>query len=158
MFKTKIVFGLMLVILIAASIGIAEDKPWFDMGNCDFCSKMSPELMANMQYEQYRISNGLMVLTIVKPEYKDECLKALAAMEQLGKDIQEGKVTDVKMCGHCEYYGKMMEAGAKMEHISAGPAEIDLITSDDPEVLKMINIYADNNDKAMAEFEKKEME
>jgi len=149
--KAGVLIGLMLVIFMVASLGIAEDKGWFDMANCDFCNKMSKELMDNMKYEQHRISNGVLLVTTFKPEFKEEFMQGMKAMEQLGMDMTAGKVTDVKMCGHCEYYGKLIQAGAHFEHISAGPAEIDLITSDNPEIQKMISIYADNNDKAMAE-------
>ncbi len=155
--KIGILIAVLVVIFIMATFGTAEDKAWFDMENCDFCASMSKDMMDHMTHEQHRISNGVMVLATFPPEYKEEFGIAMAAMEQLGMDIETGKVdvTTVKMCGHCDYYGMMMQKGAKFEHISSDLAEIDLITSDDEEVLKMIMIYADNNDKAMAEMMEK---
>ena len=46
-----------------------------------------------------------------------------------------------------------MESGAKFEHVSTSAGEIDLITSDDEKILQMIKTYADNNDKAMVEWQ-----
>ncbi len=153
--KLGILFAVLLVVFVMATFGTAEDKVWFDMKNCDFCAGMSEDMMNHMTHEQHRLTNGVMVLATIPDEYKEEFAKAMVAMEQLGMDMETGKVdpATVKMCGHCEYYGDLMQAGAKMEHVSSGIAEIDLITSDDPEVMKMIMTYADNNDKAMAEME-----
>lgn len=152
--KIGILFAVLIVIFIMATFGTAEDKAWFDMENCDFCANMSKDMMDHMTHEQHRISNGVMVLATFPPEYKEEFGKAMAAMEQLGMDMGTGKVdvTTVKTCGHCDYYGMMMQKGAKLEHVSSDLAEIDLITSDNAEVVKMIMTYADNNDKAMAEI------
>ena len=152
--KIGILFTVLVVILVMATFGTAEDKVWFDMENCDFCGSMSKNMMDNMTHEQHRLSNGVMVLATVPPEFKEEFAKSMVAMEQLGKDMESGKVdpTTVKTCGHCDYYGMMMQKGASFEHVSSVLAEIDLITSDDPEVKKMIMTYADNNDQAMAEM------
>jgi len=152
--KTKLFVGVILAVVLVASIGLAEDEKWFDMGNCDFCKNMSKDLMDHMSFEQHSLSNGVMIITTFPPEYKEELDKATEAMTKLGADMMSGKVdpAKVKMCGHCKYYGKMMEAKAKFEHVSTSVGAIDLITSDDEDVLKMINTYADNNDKAMAEM------
>ena len=149
-----VLIAVILVMSIIASIGMAEDKPWFDMKNCAFCSNMSQDLMDHLTYEQHRLSNGVMIITTFPPEYKEEFDKAMAAMQQLGMDLHSGKIdpTTIKICGHCEYYGKMMDAGAKFEHVSTNVGEIDIITSDNPDIQKMIMTYADNNDKAMAEM------
>lgn len=152
--KIGILFTVLVVIFIMATFGTAEDKAWFDMANCDFCSAMSKDMMDNMKHEQHHIDNGLLVMATTKPEYKEELIKAYASMKQLGMDMESGKVdpATVTTCGHCDYYGMMMQKGAKFEHISTDVAEIDLITSNDEKVLQMIKTYADNNDKAMAEM------
>ncbi len=160
--KSGILLAVLLVIFIMATFGTAEEekakkmgKAWSDMENCDFCAKLPKDLMAHMKYEQHRLSNGVMIITTFPPEYKQGFDKASADMAQLGMDMQTGAVdpATVKMCGHCEYYGKMMESGAKFEHVSTSAGEIDLITSDDEKILQMIKTYADNNDKAMVEWQ-----
>ena len=148
----------LLLLCLMAVFAETVEEPWFDMENCDFCSMMSKELVANMTWDQYDVSNGLLILTRVKPEYKQEYLDAMKKMEQLGLDMMAGKKTDVKMCRHCQYYGEMMEAGAKFEHIATDVGDIDLITSDNEEILKMIRTYAKNNDEAMARMMSPEME
>jgi len=147
-----------LAVLLVAMTVMAGEKPWFDMENCDFCKHLmtDPHLMENMTWEQYELSNGLMVVTTVKPEYVESFEKAMKEMEKLGTEMAEGKRTDVKMCGHCEYYGMLMASGAKFENFKTGAGYIDIITSDNPEILKKIRTYAANNDKAMAEWKAEE--
>jgi hypothetical protein len=143
------------VILIMAAFVFAEEPAWFDMEKCEFCRHLTkdPNLMENMTWKHYEISNGLLVVTTVKPEYKESYNKAVAAMQKLGQEMMAGTKTDVVTCGHCQYYGKMMEAGAKFESVKTDWGDIDLITTDNPETLTMIRQYAKNNDEAMAAME-----
>ncbi len=155
--KIGILFAVLLVVFIMATFGTAEDKAWFDMVNCDFCKHLATDslLMENMVWEQYEISNGLLVVTTVKPEFMESYKAAAAEMKKLGEAMMAGTATDVKTCGHCDYYGMMMQSGAIFEKVETAMGDIELITSDDEKVLKMIKTYADNNDKAMAAFEEK---
>ncbi|RKX19903.1 MAG: hypothetical protein DRP51_06605 [Candidatus Zixiibacteriota bacterium] len=158
--KIGILLAVLLVIFIMAAFGIAEDKAWFDMGNCDFCKHLAADslLMENMVWEQYEISNGLLIVTTVKPEFMESYRLATARMKEIGEAMMAGTVADLKTCGHCDYYGMMMQSGAEFEHIETPTGDIDLITSDNEEIIEMIKTYADNNDKAMAAFEEKEAE
>ncbi len=158
--KIGILFAVLLVIFIMATFGTAEDKAWFDFVNCDFCKHFTTDslLTKNMVWEQYEISNGLLVVTTVKPEFMESYRAATAEMKKLGEAMMAGTVTDVKTCGHCDYYGIMMQSGAKFENVETVMGDIDLITTGDEKVLKMIKTYADNNDKAMAAFEEKKPE
>ena len=144
------VVAAVLLLLMVVSVG-AQDKPWFDMENCSFCKHLTkdPELMKHMTWTTYVISNGAMVVTVVDEEYQDSYEAAMKAMEKTGKDMMSG-AGDVKMCGHCEYYGMLMMSGMKTETINTDVGEITLMTSDKPETIKMIHEYAKRNQEAMA--------
>ncbi len=73
-------------------------------------------------------------------------------MTKLGEEMAKGK-TDVKMCGHCEYYGKLMMSGVKMENVVTSVGEVTLMTTDNPETLKMICEYGRRNKEEMAKME-----
>ena len=151
-----VLVSLALVCWTVSAISAQTEKPWFDNANCSFCQFLTkdPKLMENMTWEHHDISNGLLVVTTVKPEFKKSYLEAMGGMEKLSQEMMAGK-QDVKLCGHCEYYGKLMMSGAKFEHIAAKAGDIVLITSDNPDVLKMIREYGQRTRDEMAKLEKK---
>ena len=156
--KSKLMIAVIIAIMLFASMLIADDKPWFDMENCSFCQNLTkdPDLLKNMTWEHYDIDNGIMTVTTVKPESKAAYLEAQKAMEAVAESMQQGNM-DVKMCGHCEYYGMLMMSGAKIQHVDAGVADIVLMTSDDPELVKKIKFYASKNREELAKWEEAEM-
>ena len=133
---------------------------WFDLENCAFCKHLTkdPQLMQNMSWEHHDISNGVVTITVVKPEFKKAYKEAEAAMMELGKKMEAGEVNpaEVKMCGHCQHYGKLVAMGAKMEHVQGKYADVTLMTSDKPELVKEIKGFAQRNRDEMAKMEKKE--
>jgi len=144
----------------AAAIVLAEtpeEVKWFDMESCAFCKHLAtdPALMDNMTWETHGISNGIVVITAVKPEYQKSYKAACKAMTDLTKQMEAGEVKaeDIKMCGHCQHYGKMVEAGAKIEDVMGKVADVTIITSDKPETLAMIKEYAKRNNEEMAKME-----
>ncbi len=146
---------LMVAVLIAVTtLTIAQEKPWLDQKNCTFCKTLlkDPQLLPSMTFEYHDISNGLLHLTVVKPEFHDSYMAAQHEMEKLASEAASGK-TDIPMCGSCEYFGKLVMAGAKFEHISTCAGEILLITSDKPEVLDMIRYYGKRTRAEMANWE-----
>ena len=84
--KSKYFIIPLLAALLAAVLAMAGEKPWFDMENCDFCKHLmtDPHLMENMNWEQYELSNGLLVVTTVKPEYVESFEMAMKEMKNLG--------------------------------------------------------------------------
>jgi len=141
-------------VMVLASISMADEKPWFDMKGCAFCKNLTtdPDLMKNMTWDHYDISNGVMAVTCVTPAYKESYQKAMSAMQQVGEEMQKGK-TDVPMCGHCQAYGGLMQAGAKFDYVPAKVADIMIITSDKPEVQTMIKKFGQRNREEMAKME-----
>ena len=81
-------------------------------------------------------------------------MEAGTAMEALAKKMETGAVNpaDVKMCGSCQGYGKLMMMGAKMEHVQGTFADVTLMTSDNPEMAKEIKAFAQRNRDEMAKM------
>jgi hypothetical protein len=142
-----------LALVFWALPAVAQEKPWFDMQNCDFCKFLVKDsnLLKNMLWEHHDLSNGLLVVTAVKPESKAAYEEAMAGMAKMGEEMAKGK-TDVKMCGHCEYFGKLMMSGVKIENIATSVGDITLMTTDNPETLKMICEYGRRNKEELAKL------
>ena len=157
--KSKLMIAVIIALMFIGSMLVAEDKPWFDLENCSFCKHLTkdPDLLKNMTWDNYEIDNGIIMVTSVKPESKAAYMEAMKAMEAVGESMMQGNM-DVKMCGQCEYYGTLMMAGAKFQHVDAGVADILLITSDDPELVTKIKYFGTKNKEEMAKLEKAEME
>ena len=135
----------------------AVETPWFDMENCAFCKHLlkDPKLLENMIWENHDISNGLLMVTTVKPEFKKSYQEAMQAMMDLGQKLEKGEVDmkDIKMCGSCQHWGMLVEMGTKFEHIQGKTADIMLLTSDKPEVVKKIQEYGQRSREELAKME-----
>jgi len=70
-------------------------------------------------------------------------------MEAVGQEWAKGN-PDIKLCGQCEFYGKLMTSGAKFEYLSTSAGDIVLITSDKPETVSMIKEYGKRNREELA--------
>ncbi|MEZ4388940.1 MAG: hypothetical protein R3D98_15450 [Candidatus Krumholzibacteriia bacterium] len=149
--------------LIALPV-VAGDQPshqsasgWFDMENCAFCKNLveDPGLLSHMTWESHEISNGAVTIATVDPAYRASYEKAGKAMETLGNKMMNGEVNPmtVKMCGHCQMFGQLMMAGARMEEVHGDLADVSLITSDNPDVVKMIHQMTERDRKEMAMME-----
>jgi len=69
--------------------------------------------------------------------------------------IEKGEVKpeEVPMCGHCQHYGKLMDAGAKFEYVPGEAAEVIVMWSDKPEVVTQIKEFAQRNRDELAKME-----
>jgi hypothetical protein len=141
------------IIIMAAGYAAAQEKPWFDMTNCSLCKELTkdPKLMDNMTWEHYDLSNGLLVLTTVKPEFKESYLKAQEGMNKVAAQMGQG--TPVQMCGHCQAFGMLMMSGVKMESVSTSAGDIVLMTTDKPEILEQIRAYGNRTRTELAKME-----
>ncbi len=156
--KSSRLLALAAVILaVCSTFVLAQEKPWFDLQNCSFCKHLmtDPKLMENMTWDHYDISNGVVSVTTVNPEFMASFKKAMDEMEKVGQEMTKGKA-DVSMCGSCEYYGKMMQAGAKIEYVPTKTGVIVLIISDKPAVIDMIKTYGQRNREELAKWEAQE--
>jgi len=136
------------------------DSPWFDMPNCDFCKNLIKDenLLKNMTWEHHEIENGFVTIATVKPESKAAYMETMGAMMQLGNDMETGKVKpeDVKMCNYCKNYGMLMEAGAKFDYVTGDAANVTIVTSDNPEIIKKIKDFGNRTNMEMAKWEEAE--
>lgn len=156
---TAILFASLTLLNGVGNAGPGESA-WFDMQGCAFCKNLvkDPALMKNMTWEHYDISNGAVVITTVKPESKKSYVEAKTAMMDIGKKLETGQLTmdKVPMCGHCQAYGKLMMMGAKMESVEGSQADVTILTSDKPEVVKEIKAFAQRNRDEVAKMEQAE--
>ncbi len=155
---------LCLTLVVIALPVVAGDQPslktdsgWFDMENCEFCKNLveDPGLLPHMTWEGHKIANGAVTIATVDPAYRASYEKAGKAMETLGNKMMNGEINpmSVKMCGHCMMFGQLMMAGVEMEEVHGEAADVSLLTSDNPDVVKMIHQMVDRNTTEMAMLE-----
>ncbi|MEJ2722217.1 MAG: hypothetical protein P8181_13945 [bacterium] len=151
---------LMAIFLVAglcpASAGESADTAWFDLENCIFCKNLTenPDLLDNMTWKDYDITNGIVTITTVGPEYKEAYLTAQSKMEEIGRKMGTGQIdySTAKMCGHCQAYGRLMQLGVTFDHVPTDVADILIMTSPKPEVVAEIKSFAKKNEEAMAKM------
>jgi hypothetical protein len=107
-----------------------------------------------MTWEHHDITNGFVTITAVKPESKAAYMTAMAAMMQLGNDMETGKVKpeEVEMCNYCMNYGMLMEAGAKFDYVVGDVADVTIVTSEEPETLEKIKKFGMRTKDEMAKW------
>ena len=156
---TKVVRGLaVLLLMVLFTIpAMADEKPWFDMENCAFCKNLLAEegLMDHItMWEHHKTNNGSVTITVVDEKYVEAYKHAMAMMDEVGKEMEQGK--QVYMCGMCEAYGALMMKGAQWEVVESGNVFVTMNYSDDPEVVKEIHAMTDRTKAEMAKLEKME--
>ncbi len=141
---------LALALLVTAAVA-EEEQSWFDLENCAMCSKLGAEegLMDHIDWETHKIANGMLTVSMVPAEYAEAFARASAKMQEVAAELHSGK--PLKLCGFCMSYGAIAQAGANVEEIETGVGHIGLVTSDKPEVVKMIHAHAK---RTMDEYEK----
>ncbi len=134
---------------LAVSSSPTREKLWFDSENCAFCSTLTrdPNLMKNMSLEYRDLTNGLLILATVKPESRASYARAREEMNNIGKEMMQGK--NITTCGHCETYGKILQAGANYESIATDSGDATIFTTDKPELLGTIRDFARRSREAM---------
>jgi hypothetical protein len=115
------------------------------------CKNLLP-IIDHVQWENHVLSNGMMSVTIVEPEYADKWAGVHKEMEAVSQKLMAGE--QMPMCNFCKSMGGIMMTGAanwqNVESNIAG-AEIMLVTSDKPEVAEMIKNHAK---RTIEEFDK----
>lgn len=142
-----------IVLLACLVVSAAEDKPWFDLEKCAFCKNITVHegLMDHMDYEYHMIDNGALGVGTVDPDYKEVYHEAQMAMQKTAEQMQQtGQIP--YMCEHCATYGALMMAGASVELKTGRLADITLMTSDDPEMVKKIQAFASRTNEEMKKW------
>ncbi len=154
------IVGLLLVGWMAAGAGEPTETAWYDMENCVFCKnlKENPGLLDNMTWKHYDITNGIVNVTTIKPEYKEAYLTAQSKMMEVGQKMGTGEIdfATVKMCGHCQAYGRFMQMGVTFDHVPTDVADIVIMTSTKPEVVAEIKQFGKKNEEELAKAHAKE--
>jgi hypothetical protein len=139
--------------LVVSGLALAGDEAWFDMEHCSFCKNLmdDPELLHHMTWEQYNLSNGIISVTTVDPEYVEAFAASSAKMAKVGEELMQGK--QMPMCNSCKALGMIMMKGPKSEEVKTKHGEIWMMTSDDPAVVKELQGWAKRNMDELAKME-----
>ncbi len=135
-----------------AAVYAGQEKPFFDLENCDMCKNMSAEkgLMDNMKWENHAIDNGLISVTTVAEGYEEAFVRSEKNMQKTGELMMNGKKMD--LCGYCQSFSSLMMSGAKMEGVETGAGHIMLVTGDNPELVKKIHAHVKRTNAEMAKM------
>ena len=136
---------------LTVAVATAGDKAWFDLENCGMCKNMMAEtgLMENMEWETHVIASGMMSITVVDPAYAEAFQRANKNMEKAHAAMMKGEQTN--LCGFCQSYGSLFQAGATMEKIEINSGQVMLVTSSDAKLVKKIHAHAETT---ISEFKK----
>lgn len=142
----------MLVLSISAGAAAQEEKPWFDLENCGFCKHLmdDPHLLEHCTWENHNIGNGMMSVTTVDKDYLPSYRVAAKKMQEVSEQMEKGEI--VPMCGMCTAMGGLMMKGAKWELVETEVGDVQLMTSDDPEIVKELHAFTEKTNKELAKM------
>lgn len=128
-----------------------KDKAWLDLHNCSFCKMMGDnmDMMEHVKWENHKIANGSLSASVIPEEYQQRMDTLHNKMRAVAAKLEQGE--QLPLCGFCTSYGELKAAGAKTEEIKTDFGMIELMTSDDPAVVKRIH---EHTDRTNAEFKK----
>ncbi|MCH7947978.1 MAG: hypothetical protein IIC66_09310 [candidate division Zixibacteria bacterium] len=135
--------GLLLAMVVAvAAFVVAEDKPWFDLENCEMCKGMVAQegLMENMTWDHYLTKNGMMTVTTIADGYKEKFEASHKTMMETVEKLKAGE--EMYLCGFCTRHGELAQAGVNMEHFTTKVGDVSLMTSTDEKQVKEIHAFA----------------
>lgn len=148
---------LSIVFLLSASVLFAQDKSdevaWFDMHQCDICKGMADVegMMQHIKWEIHKIDNGFLAVTVVPDNMKEKWAEVYQEVKATIAKVESGAEAD--LCGFCDSFGALVQAGAKNTEIETAGGHVQLMTSNDPKVIKRIHAHAD---RTIAETKKME--
>jgi len=147
-----------LVLVVAWGSGaVAGDKPWFDLEKCSFCKSLTaqPGLLEHTAWEQYPITNGIVSVTTVDPEFVKAFEVAHAEMEKTGQRMMKGE--QAYTCGSCTAMGAILMKGIHHENVMTSHGSVWIATSDSPEVVAELQGWAKRNGEEMAKMKSEPM-
>jgi len=146
-----------MILLPAAVLALAglilhaeEGVKWLDPQNCHFCKPLAETegLMEHVNWENYKIANGMVSVTTYAPEWAEKAKAASAAMKKLWDEYDP--TVEVHMCGMCQAWMQMPMDKIKMESVDFTGGELSLTTSDDPAIVARMHEIVDKTVAAMA--------
>jgi len=135
--------GLLLAMVVAvAAFVVAQDKPWFDLKNCEMCKGMVAQegLMENMTWDHYITKNGMMTVTTIADGYKEKYEASHKTMMETVEKLKAGE--EMYLCGFCTRHGELAQAGVNKEHFSTKAGKVSLMTSTDEKIVAEIHTFA----------------
>jgi hypothetical protein len=152
-----LVIAVAIMAVASIAVAVAQEKPWYDMKNCEFCKPWStPEMVKSCSWDQHAISNGVVTLGLFPESLREAYKKASAQMDALGKKAAAGE--KIQMCLSCETMGSFFMRGAKMEEIPTKSGALMLMTASDTTLVGDMHKWAKRNaeeEKKMKAAEKK---
>lgn len=146
------VLALVALVLVAAVMAADQEKPWFDMKNCAFCKELAaqPGLLEHMRHEYHNIHNGIVSVTYIDKDYRDEFAAMHQGMGKVVADMQAGK--PVQMCQHCAKIGEFYQKGVRMEEVKSSDAIIVIYSSEDTALIADIQAFGARCTEELAEY------
>jgi hydroxymethylpyrimidine/phosphomethylpyrimidine kinase len=142
--KSWIAVGAIVLALVAPKMSLAQaaDPPWFDFEHCSMCKHMGadPEMMSHLQWETHVLKSGMLMTAVIPESVAEKWATVCKSMKAVESELTTGK--QLPLCGYCQSYGKLMMAGANIEEIETGFGQVTLVTSNKPEVVKLIQELA----------------
>ena len=141
-----------MVVLLVGVASMAGETAWFDMTGCEMCKGMSSEdgLMTHMTWEQYDLSNGVVSITTVDPEYMDKYRTAHAKMNETVMRLEKGE--EMSLCGSCTALGMCMMKGASHDYVETKTGDIWIVTASTPKLVAELKTWAKRNREEMAKM------
>jgi hypothetical protein len=150
-----IAVAIMAVALVV--VAVAQEKPWYDMKNCEFCKPWStPEMKKNMTFDQVECASGVLTVISFPESFRPNYKAASAQMDAISKKAATGE--KIQMCGSCMAMGSFFMRGAKMEEIPTKSGVVLLMTASDSTLVGDMHKWAQRNadeEKKMKAAEKK---
>lgn len=141
---------MMIIVVLAATAAMAGEGAWFDMENCAMCKNLTMQkgLLENMSWETYDITNGIVAVAVVKPDYVKSYRKAHMGMMKAGEKMGQGE--KMEMCGSCSALGMCMMQGVNQEYVETTHGDVWIVTSDKAETVASLQKWSKRNMTEMA--------
>jgi hypothetical protein len=133
----------LILMLVSAVLVVADDTEiaWFDTKECAFCAEVAkqPGLADHMRHEYHNISDGIVTVTYIDKDYRDEFANMQAGMQKVAGSMNPTSMP--KMCGHCAKIGEFYMKGVKMEPVPSEEVIIFLYRSADTAMVRDIQAF-----------------
>lgn len=133
----------LLLIIVSASLIVADETEiaWFDTKECAFCAEVAkqPGLAEHMRHEYHNISDGIVTLTYIDQDYRDEFANMQSGMQKVAASMTPTSMP--KMCGHCAKIGEFYMKGVKMEPVPSEAVTIFIYHSTDTAMVRDIQAF-----------------
>ncbi len=154
----KISVVILSALFLVAGAQAADEGSWIDMENCAICKPLLEQdshLMQHMTWKHHNISDGLVSVTVIDPEYLSSYEKAGEKMNAVIEQMQAGEETYT--CNMCTELGAIFQTGVNRESVKSDNVSVAITTSDNPAMVKRIQAWGARTNKemsAMMEMEK----